>query len=66
MSVDSKDGIIYSITKDWLQKEALERIGRELTEDEISIAKKNIECGLDTSIDTVFTVSIQEAVNLSK
>ena len=38
--------IIFQITVEDLQGEAIERIGRELTDDELSLARKGIEWGL--------------------
>jgi hypothetical protein len=61
MSFYSKDEILYGITVECLQENAKERIGRDLNDDEIGIAKKCIEWGLNTSIDIVFTAAIQEA-----
>jgi hypothetical protein len=40
------DKIIYKITVDDLQNEAIQRIGRQLTDDEIEIAKETFEWGL--------------------
>lgn len=57
---------IYCITKEWLQKEALDRLGRKLTEEEVLAAKKEIEWGLDTSIDIVFSAAIQQAVSIQQ
>ena len=55
--------IIFSITVEDLQNEAIERIGRRLNEDEITIAKKGIEWGivnfaLDITYNTIFTEMI--------
>jgi len=37
------DNVVFQITIEDLQCEAMERLGRELTDDEIYIAKKGIE-----------------------
>ena len=55
----AKDNTIFSITIDDLQYEAMERIGRELNNEEIGIAKKGIEWGLSDitliiTYDTIF------------
>jgi hypothetical protein len=55
--------IIFSITVEDLQKEAIERIGRKITDDEINIAKKGIEWGivdsaLSITYNTIFTEMI--------
>jgi len=53
------DNIIFQITIEDLQNEAMEKIGRELTDDEIHTAKKAIEWGLGDitlilTYDTIF------------
>jgi hypothetical protein len=65
MLTHDKNEIIYSITKEWLQEEAQNRLGRELTAEEIHTAKKCIECGLNTTINIVFSAAIQEAVSIN-
>ena len=40
------NSIIFQITEKDIQVEAMERIGRELTDDEMDIARKGIEWGL--------------------
>ncbi|MDR2910827.1 MAG: hypothetical protein LBV47_05635 [Bacteroidales bacterium] len=60
--------IIFSITKEDLQNEAMQRIGRNLTDDEINVAKKGIEWGiansaLDITYNTIFTEMINENRN---
>lgn len=54
--------IIFSITAEDLQNEALTCIGRKLTDDELYTAKKGIESGLSFDIETVFQTAIEEAV----
>ncbi|MBI2967547.1 MAG: hypothetical protein HYY40_07015 [Bacteroidetes bacterium] len=54
--------IVFAITKDDLQYEAKEKIGRELTDEEIKIAKKGLEFGLLTSIDTVYKTIFSEMI----
>lgn len=56
------DEIVFVITKQDLQFEAKEKIGRELTDDEISIAKKGLESGLLTDIDTVYQTIFTEMI----
>ena len=57
---------IYKIDKAWLQLEAIERIGRKLTEEEIFVAKKCVEQGLNAGIHIVFSTAIEEATTRYK
>lgn len=54
--------IVFAITVEELQEEAVNRIGRRLTEDELYIAIKGIDAGLSFDIETVFQTAIEEAV----
>ena len=65
MDLINKEELIFSITKDWIQKESNQLIGRNLTECELYTVKKCIECGLLTDIDTVFKTAIHEAIKNS-
>ena len=62
MDLINKEELIFSITKDWIQKESNQLIGRNLTECELYTVKKCIEWGLLTDIDTVFKTAIHEAI----
>lgn len=62
MEEDKKEEIIFAIKVRDLQNEAIQRIGRELTEDEIISASKGMESGLSFDIDVVFSTAIGEAV----
>ena len=55
--------IVFAITKEDLQFEAKERIGRILTDEEIHIAKKGLERGLLTDIETVYQTIFKEMIN---
>jgi len=60
-----RDDIIFVITKEDLQYEAKERIGRELTEEEIDIAIDAFEWGfreiaVDITYNTIFTEMIKK------
>jgi hypothetical protein len=55
--------IVFAITKEDLQYEAKEKLGRELTEDEIYIAKKGLEMGLLFDIDTVYRTIFTEMLD---
>jgi len=56
------DQEIFTVTVDDLQNEAINRIGRKLTDDELYTAKKGIESGLSFDIDTVMKAAIDEAI----
>lgn len=54
--------IVFAITKNDLQYEAKEKIGRELTDEELQVAKKGLEFGLLTDIDTVYQTIFSEMI----
>jgi hypothetical protein len=54
--------IVFAITKEDLQYEAIEKIGRKLTDEEILIAKKGLESGLLFDIDTVYNTIFFEMI----
>jgi hypothetical protein len=62
MNNNKKDSIIFSVTIEELQDEAIRLIGRKLTDKELYTAKKGIEAGLSFDIETVFKSAIEEAV----
>ena len=57
--------LLFYVSREWLQQEAKRMINRELTNVEIATAKKCIDFGLSTGIDTVFRAAIQEAVRVN-
>ena len=62
MEASEKDKLVFSITLEDLQYEALEKIGRTLTEEEVHIAKKGLEWGLLTDIDTIYATIFREMI----
>ncbi|HHT9104473.1 MAG TPA: hypothetical protein ACFYD7_01215 [Candidatus Wujingus californicus] len=66
MDLINKEELIFSITKDWIQKESNQSIERNLTGCELYTVKKCIEWGLLTDIDTVFKTAIREAIKKSQ
>ena len=54
--------IIFQITEEDLQYEAIEKIGRKLSNDEFEIAKKGLEWGLLTNIDVVYNTIFKEMI----
>lgn len=57
-----KDKLVFSITLEDLQSEALEKIGRTLTEEEVQVARKGLEFGLLTDIDTIYKTIFSEMI----
>ena len=62
MEKDKTEEVIFAVKVSDLQNEARQRIGRELTEEEMISASKGVESGLSFDIDTVFATAIDEAV----
>ncbi|MGD0337502.1 MAG: hypothetical protein ABSB78_01800 [Bacteroidota bacterium] len=60
MARRKKEVNILSITVGDIQNEAIEKIGRTLTQEEILIAKKGLEYGLLTDIDTIYSTIFYE------
>lgn len=66
MYISNNEQIIFSVTAEELQKEAMRRTGRGLTDEELCTASKGIESGLSFGIETVFNAAIDEAINIWK
>ena len=62
MKTFSEDNLLFSISKEDIQFEALEKIGRTLTGEELEIAKKGLEWGLLTDIDSVYSAIFEEMI----
>jgi len=58
--------VIYPITVDDLQNDAIKRIGRKLTDDELYTAEKCVELGLSSIMDITLKSAIEEAVEKSR
>lgn len=54
--------VIYPITIGDVQNDAIKRIGRKLTDDELHTAKKCVEYGLSSVVDITLKSAIEEAV----
>jgi hypothetical protein len=54
--------LVFSISIEDLQYEAMERLSRELTEEEIDIAKKGLMWGLMTDIDSVYGAIFEDMI----
>jgi hypothetical protein len=61
-NINDTDTLIFAITLEDLQRESKEKIGRELTEEEIYIAKKGLESGLSTGIDVIYNTIFSEMI----
>lgn len=63
MKNKNNNEILFLISKETVQHEALNTIGRKLTDDELEIAKKGLEWGLTTDIQTVYNTIFHEMIN---
>ncbi|MCF8242044.1 MAG: hypothetical protein K9J16_11710 [Melioribacteraceae bacterium] len=55
-----KENLVFYITKEDIQYEAMRRIGREISEKEFHLVKKGLEGGLLTGIDIVYGAIFEE------
>ncbi len=62
METINKDELLFYINKETIQDEAMQTIGRYLTEEELDIAKDGLEWGLMTDIDTVYNTILHEMI----
>ena len=62
MNNNKQNNIIFAITIEELQDEAIRLIGKKLTDEELYSARKGIEAGLSFDIETVLKTAIEEAV----
>ena len=54
VKTDNDTRILFAITEQDVQSEAIEQIGRTLNEDEMEIAQKGLEWGIVTGIHIVY------------
>ncbi len=62
MKTTISNEILFSITTEDVQSEAIEKLGRKLNEEEIKIAKKGLENALMFNIDTVYKTIFFEMI----
>ena len=60
METINKDDILFYISKETMQYEAMEKIGRSLTDEELDVARKGLDWGLMTDIETVYNAILSE------
>ncbi len=58
----NKDDLLFYISKETVQHEAMQKIGRQLTEEELDIAKDGLDWGLMTDINTVYNTILFEMI----
>jgi len=56
------NNILFAITVDDIQEYAMDKIGRELMEDELDIAKEGLENVILFGIDTIYNTIITEMI----
>lgn len=61
-----KNQILFSVTVEELQDEAVNRIGRKLTDEELYTAQKGINLGLSFGIETILRAAIDDSVEIWK
>lgn len=57
------DRVIYLITEEDVQADAISQVGRRLNDDELRTAKKCIESGLGFGLNVVVNTAIEEAID---
>jgi len=62
METIDKEEVLFYITKETLQHEAKQKIGRHLTEEELDIAKDGLDWGLMTGIGTIYDTILFEMI----
>ncbi|OGU60114.1 MAG: hypothetical protein A2X64_01105 [Ignavibacteria bacterium GWF2_33_9] len=62
MEQNNTEQLLFAITIDDLQYEAKNKMGRELNDEEIAIAKKGLEYGLLSGIDIIYNTIFKEMI----
>ena len=62
----ARNKLLFYITKEDVQNEALERLGRHWTDEELYVAQKGLESGLMFDIDTVYRTIFEEMIGKCK
>jgi hypothetical protein len=62
METINKEELLFYISKETMQHEAMRTIGRYLTEEELDIAKDGLEWGLTFDIETVYNTILFEMI----
>ena len=62
METINKEDLVFYISKETMQHEAKQKIGRHLTEEELDIAKDGLDWGLMTGIDIVYDTILFEMI----
>jgi hypothetical protein len=62
METINKEEVLFYISKETMQYEAMQTIGRHLTEEELDIAKDGLEWGLTFDIETVYNTILFEMI----
>ena len=57
-----REELLFYITKEDVQNEAIEKLGRQLTDDELHIAQKGLDWGLTTDIDIIYKTIFDEMI----
>ncbi len=55
-----QDDILFMISKRSIQQIAQEKLGRQLSEEELEVVKKGLESGLYFDVDSVFDAAFDE------
>ncbi|VVB90048.1 Uncharacterised protein [uncultured archaeon] len=62
METINKEELLFYISKETMQYEAMRAIGRYLTEEELDMAKDGLEWGLTFDIETVYNTILFEMI----